>query len=269
MARELYIPAKDGYPLATTLYPGGSTTVVIGSATAVSKRFYAPLAMYLQEWGATVITFDYRGIGDSAPENLRGFEAKFSEWGLLDLAGILKWVEDSDSEKVFIVGHSAGGQLAAFADMPVDGMVTFSSQSGYWRLQGGWQKLPVLFHMSITFPLLSRLFGYMPWSLFGNAEDIPKGVALEWAGWCRDPDYIHGDDSLPLHLFKKFKAPILAFSISDDDWGTERSVRAMMRYYPNVEMRPLEVDRKLGHFGFFRPKNRDLWHGITDFLEKV
>lgn len=267
---ELQIEAKDGFPLAATLYPGGSKFVVMAPATGVLRRFYRHLAAYLQSWGATVVCFDFRGTGGSRPKSLRGFEAKFSEWGLLDLAGVLRWVREKHRpEQLFIVGHSAGGQVAALADEPVDGMVTLSSQSGYWKYQGANQKYAVCFYMYVVFPILSHLFGYMPWSKLGNAEDIPKGVALEWARWCRDPHYLHGDESLPLELYGRFQAPVLAYSIEDDAWGSKRSVDAMMQYYPNVERRHLVVERPLGHFGYFKAGHEDLWGEITEFFESI
>ena len=269
-SQDLEVLAGDGFPLAATLYPGGPRFVVMAPATGVLKQFYRHLAVYLQKWGATVLCFDYRGTGGSRPHSLRGFEAKFSDWGLLDLAGVLRWVREAHNpDKLFIVGHSAGGQVAALADEPVDGMVTLSSQSGYWKYQGGNQKYAVCFYMYVVFPLLSYLFGYMPWSKLDKAEDIPKGVALEWARWCRDPDYLHGDKSLPLERYQRFQAPVLAYSIEDDAWGSKRSVDAMMQYYPNVERRHLVLERRLGHFGYFRPGNEDLWKDIAEFFDSA
>ena len=268
--QDILIPAADEFPLAATLYPGGSTFVVIAPATGVLKQFYRHIATFLQNWGATVLCFAYRGTGGSRPVSLRGFKAKFSDWGLLDLAGVLHWVrQNHDPDRLFILGHSAGGQVAALADTPVDGMVTLSSQSGYWKYQGGNQKYAVCFYMYVVFPILSYLFGYMPWSLFGNAVDIPKGVALEWARWCRDPHYLHGDNSLPLERYERFQAPILAYSIEDDAWGSKRSVDAMMKHYPNVDRRHLVLERRLGHFGYFRSGNEDLWSEVTDFFDSV
>ena len=213
---------------------------------------------------------DLGRVGGSRPHSLRGFEARFRDWGQLDIKGVLGWVREQGAKSVCLLGHSAGGQVAALADEPVDAMVTLSSQSGYWALQGGWQKLWVCLHMHISFPLLANLFGYMPWSRLGSTEDIPKGVALEWARWCRHPDYLYGDETLPLHLYEKFTAPTLAVSIHDDDWGTSASVDSMMGRYPNVVRHHIETSRKIGHFGFFRPPCEDLWHLVTDhFAESL
>lgn len=268
LTHELTIPAADGYVLAATTFPAGPRWVVIGSATAVPRRFYRHIATFLQSRGFSVLTFDYRGIGGSRPQSLRGFEAYFRDWGALDIRGALLWVRAQMHEKVFLLGHSAGGQVAALAAEPVDAMYTVSSQSGYWGLQGGWQKLWVGLHMYLSFPLLSHLFGYMPWSKLGASEDLPKGVALEWARWCRDPQYLYGDKTLPLHLYEEFESPVMAVSIADDDWGTAASVDSMMGHYPALERVHLDLDRKIGHFGFFRPDCEDLWSGVSDFYNR-
>ena len=68
---ETRIPARDGYALAATLYrPTGAArgAVIVSSATAVPRRFYRHFAAELAGAGYTVVTYDYRGIGDSAPE---------------------------------------------------------------------------------------------------------------------------------------------------------------------------------------------------------
>ncbi len=270
------ISAVDGYSLAASYFPGGSRGVVIGGAMAVAHNFYTPLARYLQGQGYSVLTFDYRGIGGSFPPDgtLRGFSASVSDWAHNDLQAALAWLEQQpEIASVSLVGHSLGGQIVGMTESAprLKSMVTLSSQSGYWKLQGGREPLKVLFHMYLTFPLLSRLVGYMPWSRFAKAKDVPKGAALQWASWCRHPDYLFGDTSLPLHRYANVIAPILAISIADDDWGSARSVDAMMLRYPNTTRRHLTPEefglRSIGHFGFFRAGNEALWSLIPSWLE--
>lgn len=273
--KELKIPARDGYPLAaTTIRPTvASRVAVINSATAVPRRFYRHFATALANAGYLAITYDYRGIGDSAPKRLKGFDARVRDWGLLDMAGVVDWVRtDLSPQKLFMVGHSVGGQVTGLLDNAgyIDGMVTMSAQSGYWGHQGAEQKWVVCFHAHVTLPLLSRLFGYMPWGLLGGGVDIPKAAALEWARWCRDPKYLLGDDSLPLDRYAKFAAPVLAYSFGDDKWGTPEAVDAMMRAYPNLERRHIEPAdyglKSIGHVGYFRPASSSLWADAIDWL---
>jgi len=191
------------------------------------------------------------------------------------MAGVVDWVAgELEPERIFFVGHSLGGQVAGLLDnaSSIDGMVTMSAQSGHWRLQGGEQKIVVLLHTWISLPLLSRLFGYMPWGFFGSGEDLPKCAALEWAGWCRNRSYILGDETLPLARYRQFTAPVLAYSFGDDKWGTAPSVDAMMQAYPRLERRHVEpadfgLDR-IGHVGYFKPGSEALWRDTIAWLDE-
>lgn len=273
---ELEIPARDRYPLAATLFEAPSSaraTIVINSAMATPRRFYRRFATALADSGFDVLTWDYRGVGGSKPERLRGFATNVRDWALLDMDGVLDFVHERwPARPLLLVGHSLGGQVAGLLENAehVRGMVTLSSQSGHWRMQGGEQKAMVLLHTWLTLPFLSHTFGYMPWSKLGSSEDLPKGAALQWAQWCRHPDYLLGDDSLPLERYEEFDAPVLAYSIDDDKWGTSRSVDAMMGAYPHVERRHIVPGEhgleRIGHFGFFRENASTLWPDVFAWL---
>ena len=274
---ELKIPARDGLELAATLlHPPEAARglVVVNSATAVPRRFYRHFAAALAGAGYAVLTYDYRGIGDSRPASLRGFDATVRDWGLLDMAGVLDWaIDELSPERMLFVGHSIGGQLAGLLDRPeaIDGLATMSAQSGYWALQGGEQKALVALHVYFTLPLLAKTLGYMPWSWVGGGEDLPSGVALEWSRWCRSPGYLLDDSSLPLERFNRFTAPVLAYSFGDDKWGTSKSVDAMMGAYPRMERRHVEPAaaglEDIGHFGYFRPGAASLWCELIEWFD--
>ena len=272
------IPARDGYRLAATIFRRGSgkakRVAIVSSATAVPRRFYANYAAALANAGYVAISYDYRGIGESRPERLRGFDATVRDWALKDMAGVVDWASETfRPDRLFMVGHSVGGQVTGLLDNSerIDAMLTMSAQSGYWGVQGGEQKAVVGFHVYVTLPMLSNLLGYMPWSWVGSAEDLPKGAAIEWSRWCRHPDYLLGDATLPLERYQEFTAPVLAYSIDDDKWGTSRSVDRMMSAYPNVERRHLEPASvglpSLGHFGYFRKPASAAWEEGIAWLD--
>ena len=89
---DITVPATDGYPLAATLFlPRGAKrhAVLINSATAVPRKLYRGFAGYLAKRGCAVLTYDYRGTGDSRqqaltgydqPKSLVGFKASMSDW---------------------------------------------------------------------------------------------------------------------------------------------------------------------------------------------
>ncbi|MEM7283594.1 MAG: alpha/beta fold hydrolase [Pseudomonadota bacterium] len=277
--KPIQISARDNYPLAATVYlpSGGSNKLVlINSATAVPRGFYEAFAKYVTDAGFTALTYDYRGIAESKPNSLRGFKVTMRDWAAKDMAAVVDYVcEKFEPHRLFMIGHSVGGQVAGLLDNSdkITAMTTYSAQSGYWGFQGGEQKWVVAVHVYFTLPLLARLLGYMPWSWFSSAEDLPKGVALEWSRWCRDSKYLLGDDSLPLERYRNFTAPVMAYSFSDDKWGTPRSVDAMMSAYPNLQRRHFEPEelglKSIGHFGFFRRGSERLWQDTIDWFNSV
>lgn len=267
-----------GHSLAASVYESADpdTVVLVNAATGVPRQFYKYFAAYLRDQGWTAVTFDYRGIGGSAPPRLRGFGARMRDWALIDMPAVIDWLYSKfQLRRLFVVGHSFGGQGIGLVEQPgrVTAMVGVSAQSGYWGLQGGAEKYRARVAVTVMIPVLTRLFGYFPWSRFAAGEDLPGGVALEWARWCRHPDYLLGDETLPLDRYAAFDAPILAYSIEDDDWGTAPAVDAMMHAYSNVTRRHLVPGdyglSSIGHMGFFRRGAEAIWDEAIAWLDEI
>ena len=276
-AAEHRIDAR-GHALVASLFetPGSDTVVLVNAATGVPRQFYKYFAAYLRDHGWTTVTYDYRGIGGSAPPKLRGFGARMRDWAMIDMQVLVDWLSSEfEPRRIFSVGHSFGGQGIGMVEEPrrITAMVGVSAQSGYWGVQGGSEKYRARIAVTALIPVLTRLFGYFPWGLFAAGENLPGGVALEWARWCRDPDYLLGDETLPLERYDAFDAPVLAYSIDDDDWGTPRAVDDMMRAYSDVTRRHLvPADyglQKIGHMGFFRRGAEPIWDEVIAWLEGV
>jgi predicted alpha/beta hydrolase len=283
--RGLRIPARDGFRLAATLYepePGRGTgergtLVVISSATAAPRGYYDGFARYLSARGLAVLTYDYRGIGGSRPRSLRGFHARMAEWGEEDLAGMIDWsVRHLQPERLLMVGHSVGGQLVGLAgnNGRVDALLAVAAQSGYL---GHWPK-PMRYRLALRWylevPLTSRIFGYIPGRL-ALKEDLPGGVAREWAAWCRRPGFLLEGHEERRAGFERFDRPIRAYSFGDDDFAPRPAVESLMALYRNapVERRhvePAEIGASsISHFGFFRDRFREtLWSDAADWLER-
>lgn len=272
----------DGCTLTATEFPPESPSgrgVLITSALATPRRFYADLARWLAGRGITVVTFDYRGIGDSPPDPPPDFKCSITDWAnediptMVDFAGERPGVDD-----LYIIGHSMGGQLLGVLGDRYDiaAVATFCAQTGYWRRQAPGERLKTGVFMYGILPPVTRLLGYFPWGRIMGGEDIPRGVALQWARWCRDPNYLFGDDGLGNRSgFERFDAPILAYSFEDDPWGWQESVDWMMEQYTNAPVRrkhldPAATDREsIGHFGFFAPDSEPLWTEMLEELEDL
>ena len=88
LSEAITLPALDGYPLTATLYhaPQPRAQLVIAGATGVPQGFYRRFAEYAAQRGFSTLTLDYRGIGQSKPDTLRGFKMDYLDWAHLDLA---------------------------------------------------------------------------------------------------------------------------------------------------------------------------------------
>ena len=87
--------ASDGYALIGTLYTPEhdiKANIVLCSATGVPQAFYRRFAEYATQFGYQVLTFDYRGIAQSAPKQLKGFKMSYLDWGTLDLAAAINFL---------------------------------------------------------------------------------------------------------------------------------------------------------------------------------
>jgi predicted alpha/beta hydrolase len=276
--RSLQITNALGSTIEAWVYePEGPIhgNLLIHSATACPQRFYASFARHLAQAGLRVFTYDYRGIGRSRSPSLRGATVTMSEWALVDARAMHDYLDGHHpGVPLALIGHSFGAQLFGLLDAPrsARAAVFVGAQLGYC---GHWPEprssaLRALWKLGV--PSLCRVFGYLP-KQTGIGEDLPAGVALQWARWCSHPDYLMSEFPEARQRFAQFDRPILAYSFSDDIYAPPRAVNALFDVLPAAPitrraLRPLDLGvPAIGHFGFFRPRaGRTLWDEATEFL---
>ena len=287
---DITVPAADGYALGATLFlPRGakSHAVLINSATATPRKIYRGFAGYLARRGCAVLTYDYRGIGDSRqkavegynqPRSLVGFKASMSDWAALDVTAAVAWMRERYRHlPLGYIGHSFGGQaLGLLADNgEVSRALLIASQAGYWRLMASPERYRVYAMLNFVGLPLARLLGYMPgWA--GIGEDLPKGVFQQWVDWVMSPHYLFDSRLAALQNFPKYRGALRAICLSDDPWATRPAVEMLYAGFSSItpeiiDVSPGEVGAaKIGHFGFFRPEHRDtLWRGAAEWIQAV
>lgn len=276
------IVAADGYRLAARIheagYPAHGVALIV-PAMAVTQDFYAALAGWLAAQGWDAVTFDYRGMGESAPQTLRGFDADILIWARQDCAAALALAREmAEGRPLLWIGHSLGGQILAMTpgNESIAAAVTVASGVGYWRENAyplrrySWW----LWHLIV--PVATALCGYFPGRRLGIAGDLPKGVILQWSRWCRHPEYAVGVEGESMRArYHETRVPLLAFSFTDDEYMSENNVAVLHRFYAHAarEMRRLSpADTgipRIGHFGFFRAEvGARLWPAMLEWVDR-
>lgn len=278
----LEIVTADGYPITLSRFntkekqPLGD--LIVAGATGVPQHFYYNFARYTSSRGFNTITLDYRGVGSSRPETLKGFQASFIDWAALDLAAAVDFIKKED-KPLFMVGHSFGGH--AFGLLPnhnhIAGFYVFATGAG-WH---GWMPLlegyKVRFLWNVVLPLLTSLKGYAPMSLLGIGEDLPLGVYSQWRYWCTFPHYFFDDSESPemAEKFAQITTPICAANALDDYWALPCSRDAFIQGYKNsqitcVDLNPREyTQRSIGHMGYFRRQATPLWDEVLEWFKTM
>ena len=288
---DISFPAGDGYTLSATLFlprrPRPHHAVLINSATAVPRRIYRRFACYLAGRGCAVLTYDYRGIGDSRqravtgydePKSLVGFTATMADWAALDVTAAVTWMRERYHHlPLNYVGHSFGGQALGLLanNNEVRRALLVAAQAAYWRLMTSPERYMVFAFLNFIGLPLTKLLGYAPgWS--GIGEDLPKGVFEQWRRWVMSKRYLFDDPHLAvLSNFAKYKGGLRALHLSDDPWATRPAVELLCSGYKSITpdiitITPADAAVKaIGHLGFFKPGHRDtLWRGAAEWLER-
>lgn len=275
--------AADGYSLGGFIWHHGAEgqgkpVVVISSATSVKCRYYSRFADYLFSNGFNVITYDYRGIGQSRPKRLRGFKAGWAEWGELDLEAALRYAQVTfPASALHVVAHSIGGFAIGLAPSndQITRIFTFGSQFAHWRDYAATQRKRMFVKWHVAMPLLTRLFGYFPAKRLGWMEDTPAGVGLDWSGMGeRFEETMRLADPAGARLrFQQVKAPILAVGLDDDPHGTAEALDRLLAYFTTSHRRHWRIEpsdigvEAIGHFAFFHDRfKQSLWPLAVEWL---
>lgn len=282
--QRITLRAADGVALGGYVWrhpepdPAGSRpVVVINAATSVRCRYYARFAAYLHQHGFDVLTYDYRGIGESRPASLRGFEASWMDWGEKDFEAVLGYVDAHfPGQPVDVAAHSIGGFVTGLAPSArrLRRIFTMGAQYAYWRDYAAGQRLRMLAKWHVVMPLLAVCLGYFPGRRLGWLEDTPRGVVRDWS--LMGPRFEgRGGADHRVAAMAAVTAPILALSVTDDEFGTEAAIGRLLAYFTgsartHLRLAPTSLGLEaIGHFAFFHERFRDtLWPIALGWLSR-
>lgn len=281
MKEDFTITARDGFEIAATLYYQEESRiptpiVIMAPAMGVKRTFYDKFARKIASDGFRVVTFDFRGIGGSAAENIRKDTSTLHNWGLLDMTAVIDWAATAaGGQQVFLIGHSVAGQIFPLAKnrQLVNAACFVASVSAYWKLWRGFDRIKIFLFFHVIIPFLTTTFGYLPGKLFGSSVDLPYGVAREWAKWGKNPQYVLSFRPTVQQNFQDISIPLLFLTFTDDKIAPKKPALALQKWYgtnarKHVHISPKDIGVKsVGHFGFFREKMADaLWQPTIAWL---
>jgi predicted alpha/beta hydrolase len=291
-AERITLRALDGYELGAVLYPARTSetpaqqVAVLHCGSAIPAARYAGFARFLAGRGISVLTYDYRGIGLSRPPELRGFRAAIEDWAEYDSAAAIAWLRGRyPGSEITGITHSIGALLVGGAHNAGEQvrLVFIGPHTGYYGDYRPLYRLPMAALWHIVMPGITRLFGYFPASRLGLGEDVPLGIALQWAAR-RSPTLrsaqegaLHERTRILLDRCAALRRPTLVVHVADDAFATRAGARRLLSHYPglhpveHIAFSPADAGvHRIGHFGFFRRRvGAALWPRLLARLESM
>jgi len=279
--KELVLQTLDHFPISVKIFEPeipNRKLLVINSATGVKQQVYFSFAKYLAAQGFTVITYDYRGIGESKPRKMKGFEASMRIWGKKDFKTVTTFIKENYPDYTkFCLGHSVGALILGMNEDSVifSKFIFVATQDAYighlsWRVA-----VTAALGFGIAVPVTVILKGYFPAHRFGLGESLPKGSAYDWRTLILNKkstgrlyEKIEKDHS------KDLNQEAFIIHAEDDSWVTMKGMESLMNNsYPNMKKTYREIKvsespkKQVGHINFFRSYNRVLWKIILDKIQ--
>src|SRR5258705_6539967 len=276
MFRSESIRTKDGKKISTRVYMPAEEprrVIVISPSAAITQEFYSEIAYFFRENNFAVISFDFRGTGESAPAALKGFEASLENWALQDIDAVLRYTKNLfPKHELIFIGHGIGGEIIglATASQFINRIILVNCALSCSRLRH-WKERIWVEVLKNFIKLPSWLFGYFPGKGLKILNNLPKGVMDEWIHWCNNGNGLF--DEFSDHNYRRLQVPLLAFSFSDDWRSQENGMQALLEHFSLAcitwhHINPKQLDKqRIGHSGFFKPRfKKDLWPLVLDWI---
>jgi len=278
---EIRFDARDGYSLNGRIISPDAprAAVLISSGTGFPMGLYRRMALAGAELGFASLIYDYRGIGGSAPGQMRGFKADIVDWGRLDFSAALdRAAELAPGKPLYTIGHSVGGHLLGFADnvhlAKAHAFITVGT--GYWGAHEVTYRPSALFFWLAYGPACLALTGHIPAGGLWGGTALPRDVFVQWRKWASKPDYFGAFlDQLAPHDFDAVTAPIRSWTFSDDRLCARRSAEDLLKLYPNAPSEHLRLDPsdigadRVDHHGAFKKESAAFWPMVFNWFYQV
>ena len=264
--RAWRVDTDDGTAVAAAVYrPSSSASgvvVLVVPAMGVRARSYHRVAEALAAEGATAVTMDLRGHGDSEVRPSRQVDFGYHELVTLDIAAIVRACRERfPGSSLVLLGHSLGGQLGALyaGAFPthLDGLALVSACSVDHR---GWDfplDLGVLAGTQAA-RLVAELLGVFPGKKLRFAGVEARGVIRDWSVNGRSGQYRVARTELDYEAaMARATVPVLGISFGGEALARRGACRNLWAKLGGAPVTEVHLDRDAlgearGHFGWLR-----------------
>ncbi len=281
--KEITIQCEDGVELKGTIFTQNSGNehgvVIISNAFGITRSFYKQFAKFLSHNNFIVLTFDFRGTGDSK-SGIDSKELRLEDWGRKDIHTAIEYANSiTDSNKIYLVGHSVAGQLFCLAQNCeiLAGAIVVGAGFPHWTRWPFPRKLVMLFFFSILIPILGFGRKQFPTRMLRlSNEDLPVSLVSRWGAFSKEKDYVTASKfGLDTDCYRKISIPILSYGFDDDTYAPHKAIKRFHEALPKSNIADEFLIAKkihskgVGHFGFFKKNcGSYLWPKMLKWLLK-
>ena len=279
-----HIQTADRVPLKLEVFGGSEQpTIIINPAIGVKRRLYHDLANWLTEQGTNCVLYNYRGMEDGLGDLPQEIDLSTVAWGQQDQNAVLNWTLTTlQPSRLFLLGHSIGGQLVGFSKQldQVQGIIHIAAQKGDQQFWSGTGRLKLFMLWHVLIPLMSRGSTFNAGKLGLGAYPWPSAAAQQWAAWGRSADYLFNPTfGYDLTRWRTYQGRLLSLGFTDDQMAPEAAIDGLLSEFSTAHdlghidkriINPTSLGlSNIGHFGFFKPEAKTLWHDLNTWINQT
>lgn len=176
------------HPFDTLLEPASSSSrrvFLVLPAMGVAAAFYRTLAQRLaHEAGAVVAVADLRGQGRHADQARASADFSYADIVEHDIPALLHQLRlRYPSQRLYVIGHSLGGQLALLSLVHVagkiDGLILVAAGTAHWRAWAGTRAAGAWLLLQMV-RIATNLLPFYPGKRLGFGGNQPRALMRDW-----------------------------------------------------------------------------------------
>jgi len=275
----LQLPDKT--TLGITLFKtknSDTSTLIIYPAFGVKATYYKHFAAQLSEKGITTATVDLRGHGLSSVR-----PDKANNYGFLAMTNDLKAVadylkQDNPNSKIYILGHSLGGQAAslAVAKYPSSfaGLAMIGSPNVYYKGWSGFHYYRRKIGLNVL-PMIGQIVAMLPKFKIGGYYTTQRQMQ-EWGYTGKTGNYkVIGDDFDYEEAMAKAPIPVLAIDIEEDLMAPKAAIKNLYQKFSSTSslstltLTKAATNTKLSHINWPRTATEEMVEVVHKWLKNL